>query len=178
LKFTNSTQFFEWQFERATAAIYGRAIPISTYKHARLPDRPVTRQTRFLILSGAACAGWLLFMVNTLFLGMNWRVQRRLGHASAVWILMFAVQFGFLVYCDLIGPTLGFHQIAASVVNAGILHLSAALPGNPAAAAMLALLPAAMLALLPAAVLGWTASRLFAGIETPTLPAPILGSTK
>ncbi len=166
----NSRRFFEWQFQRATTAVFGHPVSFDAYRHAKSAWRPLTRQPRFLLLDTAVCLFWELLMVNALLLGMHWRLQRLPGKGSAGWIALYVVQFGFLVYVDLMGPKTGFPQVAASLVNALVLGVSNTLPAT---------LPAALpLALLPAALLSCCAWKLFGGVEAPAVPPPTAWSTK
>ncbi len=60
----NSERFFKWQFERATAAVYGRAIPIMQYGAAsRAGLVPITARPRMRILKlSTAMLGVLLLV--------------------------------------------------------------------------------------------------------------------
>ena len=158
----NSARFFEWQFRRATEAVYGEAIDYADFKRHRPGVRPLTRQARFAILNLAACACWVMLLVNLVFAAMHWRFRRVFDHGQkALGVLLMApVVYVFLI--DLAPGNDG--AIGASLVNALLLRVSAVLPAS---------LPAvALAAALPVALLCWTAARLFRGVELPRRRRP------
>jgi hypothetical protein len=154
----SSERFCDWQFRRATEAVYGEAIDYAYYKTHRLGVRPLTRQARFAILNLFVCACWVMLLVNLLFLSMHWRFRRVFlrGQSALAWLLVAPMACVLLI--DMAGNRPS-GPISASLVNALLLRVSAVLPAG---------LPAvALAAMLPVALLCWTAARLFRGVELP-----------
>ena len=159
----NSSRFFEWQFRRATEAVYGKAIDYADFKRHRPGVHPLTRQARFAILNLAACACGVMLLANLIFAVMHWRFRRSLGHGQRVlgWLLM--AQMVCILWIDLAPEHVSTGPINVSLVNALLLRVSALLPASLAAVALAAVLPVALLS--------WTAARLFRGVELPPTAA-------
>jgi hypothetical protein len=161
----NSARFAEWQFRRATAAIYGKAFDYAYFKRYRPRVRPLTRQARFGILNLSTFACWVMLLVNLLFASMHWRVRRLLQHGPLVLSALLVVQGVLLLLIDLAPRNRLPDIISVSLVNALLLRVSAVLPaGVPAVA---------LAAVLPVALLSWTAARLFRGVELPRPAAAV-----
>ena len=153
----NSTRFFEWQFRRATKAVYGEAIDYADFKRRWPALRPLTRQARFAILDLAACAFGLLLMANLAFIATHWRFRRALDHGQQLLLALVLAPMTFVFLIDLAPGNDG--AIAGSMVHGLLLRISALLPAG---------LPAvALAAAMPVALLCWTAARLFRGVELP-----------
>lgn len=155
-----SQQFSEWQFRRAAEAFYGHPIDYFDYNHKRVTDRPLVRQPRMVILNLAAYTGWVMLLMNSLFLSLHWRIWRISRYGQHVMSGVLLVQMLGIILFDMSSKHL---HAAASVVNFLLLRASQALPDN---------LPAlTVAALLPVALLCWTATRLFDGVEAPPPPS-------
>ena len=157
----NSRRFVEWQYLRATDAVYGQPVELRDAEHLTLL-RPLTRQTRFVLLKLAACASWAMLLVNAAFLAMHWRVSSIFARAPVTIVPLLFLQ----VACALcINGLIVRHPSApnsASLVTAVLLRASHLLPAG---------LPAvALAATLPVALLSWTAAWLFRGVELTSTP--------
>jgi hypothetical protein len=159
----NSVRFFEWQFRRATEAVYGEPIDYAEYQRHRPTVRPLTRQARVAILNLSACAAYVMLLVNIVLATLHWR-GRRVFKWNVLGYL-FAAQMACAFLIDWApGSSWAGPNISASMMNALLLRVSGVLP---------AALPAmALAAALPVALLWWTASRLFRGVEVP-LPVAV-----
>jgi hypothetical protein len=159
----NSASFFEWQFRRATEAVYGEAIDYADYKSQRPQVRPLMRQARLAILNLSACACWVMLLFNFAFTTMYSRFRLVFAHGQTVLgCLLVALALCVLLIDWLPGSQLS-GPITISLVNAVLLRVSALLPAG---------LPAvALAAVLPVALLWWTAARLFRGVEIPPTAA-------
>jgi hypothetical protein len=155
----SSERFCDWQFRRATEAVYGEAIDYAYYKSHRIWVRPLTRQTRLAILNLSACACWIMLMVNLLLTTMHWRVGRISRHGQWVLSALLMAQMALFLLIELAPEHVSTGPISVSLVNVLLLRVSAVLPAG---------LPAvALAAALPVALLCWTAARLFRGVELP-----------
>jgi hypothetical protein len=163
----NSVRFFEWQFRRATEAVYGEPIDYAEYQRHRPTVRPLTRQARLAILNLSVCAACVMLLVNIVFVTLHWRCRQVFEWQNAAgWLLMAQLACAFLIDWAP-GSSWAGPNISGSLVNALLLRVSAVLPAG---------LPAvALAAALPVALLWWTASRLFRGVELP-LPAAVARS--
>jgi len=153
----NSRRFFEWQYLRATEAVYGQPVAFADYK--RLATlRPVNRQTRFVLLNLAACACLVMFLVNLFFTHRHWRLGRIFprGQVAFWWLITALMMVPYLLEMTLKGM---YEPISVSLVNALLLRVSPMLP--------LSLPALALAAAIPVALLCWTAARLFRGLEIP-----------
>jgi hypothetical protein len=150
----NSARFFEWQFRRATEAVYGQPIDYADFNEPRL--RPLMRQARLSILNLAACACWAMLMVNVVLAAMHWRFRRVFVRQNAPGLLLIVPTLGVLLI-DWSPMSHGVDPLSLSLVNALLLRVSALLPA--------ALPSVALAAVLPVALLWWTAARLFRGVE-------------
>lgn len=159
----NSPRFFEWQFRRATKAVYGEEMDYADFK--RLPPgvRPLMRQARLAILNLSACAVCLMLLFNFVFTSMHWRVGRLSQHGQVVLSALLMAQLALFLLIDLAPESHSTGPINVSLVNALLLRVSALLPAG---------LPAvALAAVLPVALLSWTAAQLFRGVELPPTAA-------
>jgi hypothetical protein len=155
----NSARFSEWQFRRATEAVYGQAMDYADYRRLRSRAWPLMRQRRLAILNLSACACWVMLLFSFAFLAMHWRFRRVFAQGRTVmgWLTMAPMACILLIDWLPRGALPG--PISISLVNALLLRVSALLP---------AALPAvALAAVLPVALLSWTVTRLFHGVETP-----------
>jgi hypothetical protein len=76
---SHSQQFLEWQFGRATEAVYGRSIPLAQYGAAYKPGlKPLTDRPRMRILIWEAVALCSLFLVFVTEL-TKWHLLQRLS---------------------------------------------------------------------------------------------------
>ncbi len=159
----NSRRFFEWQYLRATEAVYGQAVAFTDRK--RLESlRPFDRQARFVVLNLAACACWIMLLANLVLSALHWRVRRVFEHGVSALTWIIVAQMACVILIEMAISKQGFGRYGAVLVNTLLLRLSAALPAS---------LPlTALAAAFPAVLLCWTAARLFRGAELPP-PAAI-----
>jgi hypothetical protein len=157
----NSRRFVEWQFLRATGAVYGQ--PVELRDAERLTSlRPLTRQTRFVMLKLAACASWAMLLVNVAFLAMHWRVRGTFARAPVAIVPLLFLQVACALWINLSFVSHPSVPNSASLVTAVLLRAYELLPAG---------LPAvALAAILPVALLSWTAARLFRGVELTSTP--------
>jgi hypothetical protein len=159
----NSARFFEWQFRRATEAVYGVAIDYADFKRHRPKFRPMTLQARFAILNLAACATAVVLLASLVFSVMHWRFRRAIERQNAAgWLLMVPMACIFLVEWAS-GNNWPGSSISVSLLNALLLRISALLPTG--------LFAVVLAAVLPVALFSWTAALLFRGVEIPPPPA-------
>jgi hypothetical protein len=114
----NSAPFVEWQFARATEAVYGRSVPLS--KAAELQRIPIPRQIRTQFV--AALAATLLFL-GLLRLTFWSRTTRRVGWTLIIWL---CVSLPFFIDPFTTGPSAWLSDVITIV-------LAAVLPQNWAA---------------------------------------------
>lgn len=125
----SSPRFIEWQFERATTAVYGRPISLAEYDAdgAVRPPR-VTRSPRMQILNGGAILALVLCLA---FFGEVARWQRfsrmRSGRAFA---MVIAPAPMLLVVVDMFYETGHGTQLITPATEAVLLHLSRILPSG------------------------------------------------
>jgi hypothetical protein len=135
----NSERFFKWQFERATAAVYGRAIPVTQYGAAQDAGlAPVTWRPRIRLLLGSAGLVAMLLLVYLIEWTRSHRVRRLpqgLREGLPFWSL-FAV-----VAIDGIGLWFCSFPLGTTLVHAAVLQLSNLLPDNLVAVTAAALVP-------------------------------------
>ena len=136
----SSQRFIEWQFERATTAVYGRPMSLEQYDADRAHRPPrVTRTPRMQILNGGAILALILALV---FLGevAHWH---RLNRTRAIHTIARGVAAApmFLAIADLIYGVKSGTQLITPATEAALLHLSRILPSG--------LLPAIVAAAVP-----------------------------
>ena len=159
----NSTAFIEWQFRRATQAIYGRSIAYEDYQRHRLSVSPLVLRAPFPALNLAACAFWVGLMANLLLAGLHWRVRQITPYGQQAINGVFVLQM-LLLFAISGGVGTPWSSVSTvSLVRAALLRIAPLLPVNAALATLVVLAPLAMLC--------WTASRLFEGIEPPPADA-------
>jgi len=127
----NSARFLEWQFARATQAVYGRSIPFSQAAELRKPGWiPIPRQLKTHFVALLAAALIFLGMLHLAF----WRKTK--GGVGWTWIVWFCVLVPFFI--DLFTA----NQVRESGSLSGIIamQLAAILPQNWAALVALAAL--------------------------------------
>lgn len=144
----SSPRFIEWQFERATTAVYGRPVSLDEddAEGAVRPPR-VTRSPRMQILNGGAILALVLCLV---FLGelARWhRLSRtRPGRTIAMVVTIAPI---FLVIADEIYGIKHGTQLITPVTEAILLHASRILPSGVLPVIVAAAVPViAMYALL------------------------------
>ena len=153
----NSERFFEWQFRRATQAVYGQAIDYAEFQRHRSAVRPLMRQARLATLNLGACVCWVMLLINVAFTAWHWRFRRVFAHGQTVLggLLMAPMVCVFLI--DWLLGNSWADPTSMCLINALLLRISALLP---------AALPAvALAAAIPVALLTWSAARLFRGVE-------------
>jgi hypothetical protein len=124
----NSERFLEWQFERATDAVYGRVIRLPDYEAAaRAGLTPVTARPRVQILGLATdlLAVLILVYVTEWTRWHRWRPRSGLSRE--------ALPFVFLLVVMAVGGVIQwfyFFRVGTAAVHAVLLHLSGVLPDN------------------------------------------------
>jgi hypothetical protein len=151
----NSKRFIEWQFERATAAIYGRPITEREYL------RPVSMRFPAVVLTIAMVMCLALFGAFC-FATLEWRP---FGRMSKPWRNAVGATVVVLAFAPVIVLDLATHLKTTALVSAAALHLSAALPDSPWAV----LAAAAAIVAAGYAVLTWQ----FRGLEPSQQPTPV-----
>jgi len=154
----NSLLFLEWQYGRATLAIYGQELAFNDYHPPTF--RPLEQQTRFVAASIAACLCWLLLLLSGVFLSMHWRVGIRFPRACNLAGILLIVPMMLPLTLDVL-LKLPSGSNGTALTNAALLQVLAILPAG--------VVPVVIAALLPLGILWWSARRLFDGIE----PQPI-----
>jgi hypothetical protein len=125
----NSQPFIEWQFERATTAVYGRPLTLAAYDDdARRPAR-VTSSPRMLLLNGGATL--------IVFLLLMWAAESSHSYRNVMlsrrW-LVFALPRMLpmlLVVADMSAGVNRGTGLITPAAEALLLHLSRVLPDNP-----------------------------------------------
>jgi hypothetical protein len=144
----SSQRFIEWQFERATTAVYGRPISLEEYDAdgAVRPPR-VTRSPRMQILNGGAILALVLCLA---FLGELARWHRLSGTRPGRTIAMVVtIAPMFLVIADMIYGIKHGTQLITPATEAILLHASRILPSGVLPVIVTAAVPViAMYALL------------------------------
>ena len=156
----NSRQFLEWQFGRATQAVYGRSIHPMQYGAAyRAGLKSLTDRPQMRILTWEAAALLSLFLVFATELS-GWHVLHRppARGAAALMLMLFAIVIApacaILVYSMLHGSV----SIFRTLVHWVLLRVTSALPNT---------LLAATAAALPVGAMYWLLERQFRKSELP-----------
>lgn len=134
----NSRRFFEWQFERATQAVYGRVIPITRYDWRAVPT-PVTARPQMRILTWWADLLAVLLLVYL----TEWTRWHRLRRPSdLVRGALLAPVFLFVVVAiEGIVRSFNAFPLGTALGHAALLQLSNLLPTNLLAVTAAATLP-------------------------------------
>jgi hypothetical protein len=91
----NSERFLDWQFQRATSAVYGRPIPRRKNEGWYLLDGyVVVTSLRTQVVMVGAMMGFAMFCMIVTLLG-DWHRFRRVAHPVRVVILSLAAAVGF-----------------------------------------------------------------------------------
>jgi hypothetical protein len=145
----NSKRFFDWQFGRATEAVYGRVIPIEQYAPSWRYGgfEPVTARPRMRILTLSAD---LLAMLLVVYL-TEWTRWHRLRRLSGLVPGALLGPWFMFVVVMLLGPASMFVGVAierfysfplgTALGHAALLHLSSLLPNNLLAVTAASMLP-------------------------------------
>ena len=158
----NSHRFFEWQYQRASEAIYGERVTFSSMQRLETLH-PLTRQARFIVLNTAASACALLLLFNIVLVGSHWRFPITSFKSSQVLGIGYAIPvFGALALDAMIRGPLTPNG-STSLLHALLLRAGALLPAG---------LPVVVgAAAIPVVVLLATAALLFRGFEPANAPA-------
>jgi hypothetical protein len=159
----NSGRFFEWQFGRATQAIYGKALrPEELPAALRAGLKPLTEQARMEILTMAFGAASLLALA-LLSAMSQWHYLRHIPNSLRTLLkplgLPFVGMFALTFFISAVSAS--FDPVAARVQPL-LLHLSAILPAN-----------LAWMTLVLLAALGpfyWALETVFNKVEFPDKP--------
>jgi hypothetical protein len=155
----NSQRFFDWQFEKATDAAYGRSLnPRQLDKAKKAGLKPITARPRMRILNLAAMALLLLVLIFLCELFRWHRVRRlsRLARGILIAAIM-APAFGGILLLSFIPMLRGMFAIPQHLIQWLLFRVSALLPDN--------LLALTLAALLPVVLMYWLLERLFAQTE-------------
>jgi hypothetical protein len=147
----NSERFAQWQFQRATSAIYGRPLTFEELRAALAAGlKPVTSQARFTVIRVSFGIAWLLAIAAASAIG-----DRAKGQWKGRLIL-------WLVWVALLGGSFWLAAPTTDSPSYAFLRLSALLPSN------LALM--SLLLLIPLAGLYWVLETAFQSTEFPGKP--------
>ncbi len=155
----NSQRFFDWQFEKATDAAYGRSLnPRQLDKAKKAGLKPITARLRMRIVNLAAMALLLLVLIFLCELFRWHRVRRlsRLARGILIAAIM-APPFGGVLLLSFIPMLRGTFAIPQHLIQWLLFRVSVLLPDN--------LLALTLAALLPIVLMYWLLERLFAQTE-------------
>jgi hypothetical protein len=117
----NSARFLDWQFARATKAVYGRSVPLSQAAELQKPGlTPIPRQLRTHFVALLAATLVFLGMLHLVF----WRKTK--GDVGWTWIIWLCVFVPFSI--DLF--TVGQVGESGSLSEVITIQLAAILPQN------------------------------------------------
>lgn len=132
----NSKAFSDWQFQRATEAVYGRALDIRHLETAKRKGlRPITSGPRMQILklSAITLLGLILIWMAE-FVQSQWTAGKRFTRAGSGWLLAAAVFVPAVVLALILefGPMRGQAGVfvTQALANALLFHVSLLLPGS------------------------------------------------
>lgn len=150
----NTQRFIEWQFERATTAVYGRPLTLAAYDAdgARHPAR-VTSSARMVLLNGGAILIVFLLLMWVSECSHSYRNAMR-GRRGLVAVLPTMLPM-LLVTGDMIAGAKRGTGLIVPATEALLLELSRMLPANPVVILALIAPPAIALFLL----LEWQSGR-------------------
>jgi hypothetical protein len=145
----NSRRFFDWQFERATEAVYGRPLnPRQLDKAKKAGLTPITARARMRILNLAAMALFLLVAIfcRELFRWHRVRTLSRLARGLLM-AAMAALPLGAILFL-FFTPLGGAMSISQQLIQWLLLRVSALLPDNLPAVTVAAAVPVVLMYLL------------------------------
>jgi hypothetical protein len=142
----NSPRFVEWQFQRATIAVYGHPMTIAQYQRRKAegalpPD--VRNSPRMQILNLATIMAVVLLIALLSELGLWYRIGRSRGGTYGVYLtftIPFLVFFGAIAL-DFIYAKYPMSSVSVSIAESALMRLSSALPENLAVLAIISALP-------------------------------------
>jgi len=157
-----SMEFFEWQFERATKAVYGKAITRSQYEAALLSGPLVVQQLRITALKLTAMIAGCLLMIYIFQFVWWYRVRRRV-RTAVVGTSVCLLVFGVIVWMGGISH-LGTYEMQSGkeLVEAALIWCAKALPQSPL------LLGGVLIAFI--GLLYWMVDKQFCELEISLLP--------
>ncbi len=138
---SRTKRFLDWQFERATTVIYGRAISFAQYDSGKvvLPSR-VTRNARTFILGGALVVTLALFVV-LLCEFPRWHVFARRPSIRILAMALAAVPLLAIFIVEMYYTSRHGTSIIAPLMEPALLRLSKALPAGIVPVIIVATLP-------------------------------------
>jgi hypothetical protein len=143
----NSPRFLEWQFARATAVVFGRAMPISQYEAVRIGIwTPLEAQAGAKILEWGLLLGFTILLV-WLFEMADARPFRRIKRVVFESSLLALLLFPALS-ADVYGIKQGYGSFSGPLLRLVLRWAAGVLPGTGAAVAVAMLLVALPLWLL------------------------------
>jgi hypothetical protein len=147
----NSRRFFDWQFARATEAVYGRALEpgqIGAAKKAGLTPRTARGRMRILNASAMLLILLLLLFVRDLF---RWRLVHRLSRRARILlaVALAAPPLGAILALEF-NPIPGGRGVVTvqHLVEWLLLRVGVLLPANPLVVGVAALVPVLLMYLL------------------------------
>jgi len=150
----SSKRFVEWQFERATSAVFGRSITMTSYDSSSALPPSVLSTPRMQLLNAAAIVSSLLLLLAVTEL-THWKLFTRqiriprLG--DAVSLVPLAAVMGIYFYYENRRNV----NVIVSVAEMALRSLSNRLPANSLVLSLAALLPVAF----SYAILEWLFNR-------------------
>jgi hypothetical protein len=140
---SSSARFREWQFERATTALYGRPLSREQYDHyaaGRMLPPTVLASMRMRVLNACAFVALLLLLafVNELLRSLR---RGRGGARFYVIQVIAAALFVALIALDSHYSSRGLHTVVQQIVEMFLWRISSVLPESLVATSLLAALP-------------------------------------
>lgn len=143
----NTPRFVEWQFQRATTAVYGHPMTIALYQRRKAdgalpPD--VRNSPRMQILNLATIMAVVLLIALFSELTLWYRIGRSRAGTYVV-SLPFAILFLGPIALDSVYREYPMSSVSVSIAESALMRLSGALPDNLAALAIISALPVIVL---------------------------------
>ncbi|MBZ5726597.1 MAG: hypothetical protein LAP87_16550 [Acidobacteriia bacterium] len=137
----NSERFQEWQFERATAAVYGRPITLREFGAANQAGlAPVTARPRMQFLMLAAALVFSLLLVLAVEF-TRWRLVGRLSKAARGLLIAVLLGVPITLLCADSYYLMSHSSLGHAAIHGLLLRVSQLLPQSMAAAALVAAVP-------------------------------------
>lgn len=123
-----SSRFEEWQFERATAAVYGRSLTLMQYDADRGALRGGMANPREWLVGAAALLTLGLFMLFLAELGYSHRLRPGSWMPWIAQFLAVAPVFAFMIADVMYRPRMA--GVVMPLIRAGLRQIATALPAN------------------------------------------------
>jgi hypothetical protein len=163
----STREFREWQFKRATEAVYGEPITEAEYQEAALSLPRLVQHLRIAALTLTTMIAGVLLVIYIFNFGSWYRVRRTLRGKVAVLFVCLLI-FGTMVWMGWVSPYLGTYEMTSGkeLVEAALIWLANVLPQNPLA------LGAILLAFI--GPLYWIVDRQFNELDMSQLPSTVV----